>query len=412
MKKEKRKLICQPKIEVPGRLKYWSFYFSLSIAAILLRVSFDKKDIKALKAVQGPALVLGTHLSAIDFAYMLKMMPGRRLAFLISANMYYDRRVSWLFKFLGFLIPKRQFTADFEAIKAVKGFIDKGVSVGIYPEGRVSLDGTEGEIGMSTAKLVKWLGVPVVFVHGNGSYLKRPRYANKMHKGKVRVNARLLFTAEETKELSKEEILLRLRENFTYNEQEYQEKHHISSQAKSKKFPIAYGLDRLLYKCPLCGAEFSNVTGKDTLTCNLCGNGARIDKYGSITPVGEKSKVFPRIDLWYDWQYGELQKEVAASDYVISEEVDLQINNDEFAEFKTVERAVLTLDREGYHFAGEKYKLDFSVSQSGGIALMLGFHIDFFENDTIYRFAFAKSGMPAKFSVATELIHNKYYRDK
>jgi len=368
----------------------------------------DRKELKAIRVIKGPVLVLGTHHAATDFLYMTRMLAPKRMSFVVAANMLYDKRYAWAIKMMGNSIPKKQFAADYECVRSIKKMIESGISIGLYPEGRVSVDGTESYVSFSIAKLIKWLDVPVVLIKNTGGYLSMPRYNLNFHMGKVELSAKRILSVEEAKAMSAQQIHALLLEEFHYNEFEYQEKNHIAFLGKRP----ALGLDRLLYKCPKCGAEFQMEAELDKLRCNACGNTAVIDKYGKITPVGD-GVAYPRVDLWYKYQKQELGKEIDASDdYALLCDVGLALSDEATGMFNSIERGTLTLTQNGYSYLGETGReLKFSIAGTPSIAFVVGTIIDFFLDNIIYRFCFDKVYMSTKYNIATELLHKKYFKE-
>lgn len=385
-------------------LAFASFIFSLIFRA---RIA-SRKQIQEVRKIKGPILVIGTHHSPLDFLLMTRAMFPKQLSFVLASNLFYDKRYAWAIRLMGNAIPKKQFAADLECVKSIKKMIDNGVSIGLYPEGRVSIDGTESYIEENIAKLIKWLGVPVVLVQSCGAYLSMPRFSLKMQLGKIELSAKQIFTKQQTKDLSVKDLHNMLQEEFKYNEFEYQQKNRIAFFGKNS----ALGLDRLLYKCPKCNTEFKMQSEQDKLRCTECGNTAHIDKYGAITPLSD-DVCYPRIDLWYKFQKEVLRQEIDQDpNYALSCEVGLAINDETIGEFNSIEHGMLTLSKNGYHYLGEEGRvLEFSIAPSPSIAFVIGTSIDFFRDTTIYRFCFDKVPMSTKYNIATELLHKKYFKD-
>jgi 1-acyl-sn-glycerol-3-phosphate acyltransferase len=390
-------------------------YLIIVLGALLLRVAFrlkilNRKALKEVRALKDPVLVIGNHVSSIDFLFMSYLLFPKRLSFVVARHLYYNDSSSWALRIMKNSIPKRQFVADYECVKSIKKMIDKGISVGLYPEGRVSIDGTESGLEPNIAKLIKWLGVPVVYVHFKGGYLAMPRYNLILKPVKAEAEAKVLFTKEEVDSLSVDEMHRRLKEEIRYNEFEYQEKNHISSGRKN----TALGLNTLLYKCPRCHAEFKMEAEGDTICCGECGNAARLDKYGKISAL-PGGVCFPRIDLWYKFQKEAVAKEIEATDdyKLVCDDVGLAMNDDASGNFYAAERGKLTLSKEGFTYEGEGGKsLFFPIAASPSISFILGTAIDFFRGEDIFRFCFDREMMSTKFNIATELLHNKYYKQR
>lgn len=404
----------RPKYKIPTRFSYgfWRIFFT--VGARLLNITPDKQSIIEMNNIDGPILALGAHVNGIDFAGMLATLKNKRIAFVVSASLFYEKFISGFVRLLGNIIPKKQFSADFECIKAMKFFIDNGISIGIYPEGRVSIDGKSGDIADSTIKLIKYLGVPVVFSYTPGGYLQRPRYANKMRKGnRLTAYSKLILSKEQVQQMGIPEIREVVKEAFCYNEMEYQENEKLSFIPKSRKIALTYGLDFLLHQCPKCLAECSmEATSYSEMRCKKCGNTISIDSYGHIYPVKEGDFCYDRIDKWYDFQRDYLCRIIEESEnYSRSVKVDLLINDESKFAFEKVDSGTLTIDKNGFCFEGDVFQgLSMSIKESPYITVRLGKHIDFFVDYKIYRFIFEEKGEPAGFNLAAELLHNKYHR--
>jgi 1-acyl-sn-glycerol-3-phosphate acyltransferase/ribosomal protein S27E len=404
----------RPKYKIPTRFSYGFWRIFVTVWARLLNISPDKESIIQMNNIEGPVLALGAHVNGIDFAGMMATLKNKRIAFVVSASLFYEKFISGFVRFLGNIIPKKQFSADFECIKAMKFFIDNGISIGIYPEGRVSIDGKSGDVADSTIKLIKYLGVPVVFSYTPGGYLQRPRYANKMRKGnRLYSYSKLILSKEQVQQMEISEIREVVREAFCYNEMEYQEKHQLSFIPKSRKVSLTYGLDFLLHQCPKCLAECSmDATSGPEMRCKKCGNTISIDSFGHISPVKDGDLCYDRIDKWYAFQRESLLKKIEDSEnYSRSTKVDLLINDESKFAFEKVDSGILTIDKNGFCFEGDVFQgLTISIKESPYITVRLGKHIDFFVDYRIYRFIFEEKGEPAGFNLAAELLHKKYHR--
>jgi 1-acyl-sn-glycerol-3-phosphate acyltransferase len=244
---------------------------------VFMRAKTDGK--KLAKSIAEPCVLLSTHGSVFDAAYAGRAIVPKYYTGVVAKRLFY---LPFLGKVLSYaeFIQKKQFVVDIGCIKQIKSGIDGGASVFICPEGNTSVVGRNSYLSPSIAKLIKWIGAPVLFYRAKGSYLSFPRFG-KIRKGKILVESELLFGKDEIKNLSTDAIFERLNEAFQYNDHEYQEKNRIKFKCKAP----AEGLELLLYKCPKCGAEFKNSSKKDEIFCSECGNTVKIDLYGKIVPI-------------------------------------------------------------------------------------------------------------------------------
>lgn len=303
----------------------------LPVAAVLLfralsAVMRAKTDDKKLaKSVAEPCVILSTHGSVLDAAYAGGAIAPKYYTGVIAKKLFALPVLGKILTAADF-IPKKQFVVEISCIKQIKNSIDNNISVFICPEGKTSVDGRNSYISPSIAKLIKWIGAPVLFYRVHGSYLSCPRFG-KMRRGKIQVEARLLFGKDEIEKLSVDEIFEKLSGEFKYNDHEYQEKNRLKFKCRAP----SKGLELLLYKCPKCGAEFKNFSKGDVISCSACGNSVKIDLYGKIIPIapidvgriginaenGEsfgvnsnRSVAIDRIDRWVDFQKDALIAEI------------------------------------------------------------------------------------------------------
>jgi|AGTN01.1.fsa_nt_gi 1-acyl-sn-glycerol-3-phosphate acyltransferase len=350
--------IPKPVFKKPNFFVYILLYLATVWAKVFFRIKIDKKGKKAARNLKGPVLLLGTHRSPVDFAIMVNAIFPKKMTFVVAEHVYFEKGVGGLIRALRRCIPKKQFMADISTVKNIKKMIDAGVSVGLYPEGRCTVDGRGGEIGEATGKLVKWLGVPVVFVKSYGSYHSRPRYGNGLRRGKIISEILILVAKEEARTLSVAEINRRIKEAADVDEFKYQRDNKIAFIGKAGP---AEGFENLLYKCPKCGREFTVKSSRDELFCEICGNRVKIDEKGFFTPVGD-SVCFEGAELWYDYQREELKKEIAgAENYSLSAECYLFVTGENYAEFSPRDKGIMTLSAKGFAFKGEREELFFRL---------------------------------------------------
>ena len=212
---------------------------------------------------KGAMLLLSNHLSAIDFAYFTTPFFGKKVNFVVAENMMYSTPFFATLIQGYHAITKKQFYADYTCIKNIKRNIDAGISVIMCPEGKVSAEGKTGPIAFSIAKLVKWLGCPVGASVLKGSGLTLPKWASGIRRNRVECNLDMIMTADEVKSMSTAEIMERIEGALAHNEHIWQTENGMRYRGKR----LAEGLERLLYKCPVCGEDFSTATEGGRIFC-------------------------------------------------------------------------------------------------------------------------------------------------
>lgn len=386
---------------------------------------------------EGAMLLLSNHLSAIDFAYFTPPFFGKKVNFVVAENMMYSTPFFATLIQGYHAITKKQFYADYTCIKNIKRNIDAGISVIMCPEGKVSAEGKTGPIAVSIAKLVKWLGCPVASCVLEGSGLTLPKWAAGIRRNRVVCNLDVMLTAEQVKAMSTAEIMECIDRSLSHNEHVWQLENGLRYRGRH----LAEGLERLLYKCPRCGAEFSLATKGNAISCDKCGFEAEYTDRGVIEPRGDTKECPERIDLWFEWQKAEVEKETENPDFVLEKPVNLFIENVKRNGYRFVTAGVLTMTREElsfrsaltrrpvkvdstYHVSAMEYKiaedssdtepveeefmaLSFPVRNFVTVANIPGDSLDLYDEKHTYRMMFSDDKASTKYVLAIEEINKK-----
>lgn len=311
--------------------------------------NFDKKQIKNKQV-----MLLSDHASRNVFFDVIKGFPCKRVPNIIIG--YHNVLKKGLLKpmlKMG-LIPKYLYAPDSRAAKNILRALKSGASLCLFPEGIQSTCGTTHPMNPATMKLVKKAGLDVVLCHTHGMYLSQPRYISEIRKGKKVIEYSILFTADEVKQLSEEQLYQKFLEKFRYNDFEWNKQQQNRYVGKT---PNADGLNQILYYCPHCHSEFNLEIDDENIVCTHCGNTVHVDECYNLTPTGDSSLPFERIDEWYALQRKLVREEVQNPDFCLSYEADLiELITDKLVKnphVKTGEGTV-TLDRKGITFVGER----------------------------------------------------------
>lgn len=146
---------------------------------------------------EGPALLVANHASFLD-PIVLGSACSRRIHFIVLQSMYDLWRLRWFYWGME-TIPVRTEEADPRAIRQALTRLRRGETVGIFPEGGRSEDGSLKEPRPGAALLAAASGVPVVpcYIGGAraawppGTYFPAPGRVN------VRFGAPFNFAAGE-----------------------------------------------------------------------------------------------------------------------------------------------------------------------------------------------------------------------
>ena len=172
----------------------------------------------------------------------------------------------------------------------------------------------------------------------------------------------------------------------------------------------AEGLEKILYKCPRCGAEFKNVTKGNVMKCEQCGNTVEYGRDGILHAI--KGKTFDYISDWYDFERQDLKEQVTDENFRLEGKVALYVNNEKLNKFVKDGEGTLSVSKDGIKYVGktgENKSLEFKIENRGTIAFKMGENLEVSEDGNIYRFAFTEGLFSTKFVLAIEELHKRYF---
>ena len=227
------------------------------------KLTFDRKN---LDEINDPYIILTNHQSFFDFYYIGNLVQPSRISFIANRYYFNNKFLSIFFKQVG-VIPKKLFSPDIETIKSTFKTINKGFSIFMCPEGRLSIDGTNYPITKETGKLLKKLNVPVVITNIHGAYLANAKWRKNRIRGNIHTEVKYIIKKEELDTLSIDEINRIINDNLQNNDFEYARKHNFVYKNNNK----LRGLENVIYVCPNCKNEYTLLTKKSICKCNHCG---------------------------------------------------------------------------------------------------------------------------------------------
>ncbi|MCR4676938.1 MAG: 1-acyl-sn-glycerol-3-phosphate acyltransferase [Sphaerochaetaceae bacterium] len=230
-----------------------------------------------MKNARGPAVVLSNHTSSFD-QFIACHASRRRMTYVLSDALYYTRSYSWVFSSLH-LVHKQQFFTSISDIKYMKEVIKNNGILLIFPTGVISTCGKGTEPFSATGKFLKMLQADTYVIREHGMYLTNPKWQEGIRTGKPETEIFRLFSAEELKSQTAEDIQKKITEALNFNDYEWQE----SKMVEYKNGSDIHGLENVLHSCPECNSHFSIENIDNTLTCTKCGFTTRADNYGFLT---------------------------------------------------------------------------------------------------------------------------------
>ncbi len=261
------------------------------------------------ESIEGPFLLLCNHNAFMDFSVAYKLLKGRYPNFIVAIDGFIGREQ--LLRDIG-CICKRKFTNDPILVRKIKKVLDRGDVPVIYPEARYSLCGTTALLPESLGQMIKLFRVPVATLICHGHHINSPFWDTSHARGIPYDEAdyTLLFTKEQIKSMTVDEINDRLVAAFQYDEFAWQRDNRISVPDPER----ADGLDKVLYQCPHCGREYGMTSKGSRLTCTHCGKTWEMDEYG-VLHAEEGETEFSHIPDWYEWERENVRREVREGRY-------------------------------------------------------------------------------------------------
>ncbi len=321
---------------------------------------------RALMTDDTPCLFLMNHSCFTDLQIAGTLLSKKPYHIVCTVDGFVGK--DWLLRRLG-CIPAKKFTSDLTMVRdMVHVTRELKESVLMYPEASYTFDGTATPLPESLGKFLRLLGVPVVMIRTSGAFLRDPLY-NGLQKRDVTVTAqiRLLFTPEEIRGMKAGELNARLREAFTFDGFREQQEAHVRVAEPFR----ADGLERVLYRCPRCGAE-GRMLGRGTaLTCRACGAGWTLSELGTLDSdggAGAAAAGFTHVPDWYAWERACVRREIEDGTYRMELPVRIMalVNTDCVYE---IGEGTLTHSPEGFRLRGCGGKLDFTQSPGASYSL-------------------------------------------
>lgn len=277
-------------------------YRFIQAAGWLLSVFvFRKKTLRnEIRGVKGAYVLLANHEAQFDVANIV-CATSRPMTFVASNSFYNSLPIHGIMEKLA-VIPKQQFQTSLSEMKKIKAVIDSGNPLTIYPAGLMCEDGLSTPIPRGTYEFLRWLDADVYIAKTSGTYFTMPKWTKGLRPGRTYMDIYRLFTKEELRSLSIEEIKKRADDALLFDAYREQE----SLRCRYAKNDNIEGLQNVLYMCPHCENEFTmGVKNKHSIFCESCGYEEQSDKYAFLHV---KSKIGKEIRYVSDWSRRIFQK--------------------------------------------------------------------------------------------------------
>ncbi len=379
----------------------WFYHHLLyRLVSLFFLFKFKSKKKNCVKIKDKQFVLLSAHTSALDFYYSTKATYPKRMN--VVANRYFADLKSvrvWVAPL--HVIPKNLFAPDVETARRILSAKKIKSSIQMCPEGRLSSCGQGFPVAKGTAGLIKKLALPVYFQYTVGGYFAKPKWRSKYAKVKVDIYMETLFSVEDLKQMTELEIEAVLKEKFSYDEC----KAYALRDDIKKNTVDVNGLEKILYRCPECGAEFKTSSTKTTLKCSACGREYLFDdKYLCEGKT---------ISDFYNMQKAELEK---IENFDLQEECEVKVFNNKKGKLEDCGKGVCKLTNEEISFSGEIFgeQTNFSHTPNSlqALAFSAGEEFEFYVDGKLYYFYPKNSEEVIKWSMIWDVLQERNVNGK
>lgn len=357
--------------------------------------------------MESPSIVLCNHGSFIDFYYAESLMLNKLPSFIVARLYFYDKRLGFLLRKVG-AFPKSMFQADLESTKNCLRVLKSGRVLAMMPEARLSTVGRFEDIQDRTYSFLKKSDVPVYTIKINGDYLADPKWGKGFRRGAlVEAELDILFSQEELRSLSLEEIERKTVERLRYNEMEWLEtKPELHYRSKR----MAEGLENILSRCPKCNSKYTITTEGKAVFCEKCGHLTDIDDRYKFT----NDFTFGSFVEWYDWQYELLKSEIFENEsFALKTSVELRLpSKDGGAMTRYAGNGVCKLDRTGLKYVGTRdgndWEIAFPLEKIYRVLFGAGQNFEVYNDSEILFFVPRELRMAVDWYMASIILHDNF----
>lgn len=279
---------------------------------LFIRLKFGYKY-EVAKNLPDNYIVLSNHVT--DWDPVLVGLSFKKNMYLVGSE--HISRWKFAYKFLkwGFepiLRPKGALASG--TVMDIIRHCRKGKNVCMFAEGARSWDGVTNPIAPATAKLIQSSKCGLVTYKIEGGYFVSPMWSKSLRKGYLKGGVKNVYTAEELKEMSTDEIYSLICNDLF--EDAYARQLENPQRYKGKN--LAEGMEKLLFICPKCKAHETINANKDTVTCSKCDMTFKYTDQGFLE--GIKYKTVKELS---DWQKACVERDVAKGRAYSTENVSL-----------------------------------------------------------------------------------------
>lgn len=340
----------------------------------VLKPMYTKKynityDNAITKDIKGPAIVVASHTCDQDHILSALTLNPIRPTYIVSEHFMHIPSTARLLKFMH-VITKKMFTPDVSTIINVIRAKKEDAVIVIFPEGRLSCFGRTLPVAEGTAELIKKLGVNLYIWKAEGAYHTFPKWRDKGDNriGKIHCSVKMLLSADEVSEKSIPEIK-EITERAIFHDDEV-----AIEGVEFKSHNIARGVDKILYKCPVCNQVDGISAEGNHIRCK-CGLDATLDSFYKLHDAP-----FESINQWFEWQ----QNSIDTDTENLSSKARLGCCGEDGFMDPNAGEGEIYIDKDLFKMKGTLHgeEIDFEVSPEkiGAFPISPGDHFDIYHN--------------------------------
>lgn len=156
---------------------------------ILTGASLSKVTISGLENIPRDTNVIFTpnHQSYLDTFILLKYLPFR-FRFVVMRKLFGVPLIGNYMRMSGFLsLDRKDRKKSIKTIHRIIAMLKKGESFVIFPEGKLTMDGSMGEFGRGTSIIIQHSRIPVIPIAIDGTFGVLPKGAWVLRPSKVNI---------------------------------------------------------------------------------------------------------------------------------------------------------------------------------------------------------------------------------
>jgi 1-acyl-sn-glycerol-3-phosphate acyltransferase len=395
------------KTKRPNAVLYFiAFILFYPAFKLFFRLKVDRKNLTLPK---GPHIILANHTTMVDFLLVMLPLYPQRVNVVTAQKFFLYRPLHKLLPMMG-CIPKNMFDPDIRSMIGIKEVLKRGDGVLLFPEGRCSTSGNYVGINRATGKMIKKLGVPVISAYVEGAHMCIPHWRKGVRFGRERVTLANLFSEEDIKSLSIDEINTAIDARLS-GEEGVSPPEKPFQTFKAKR--LAEGLHFILYWCPKCKKDYTMESKGNTIHCTACGNTADMDRAANLIPSGDGVIPDNSISSWFRDQVRNEMRTISDDMDPIIEKVTVRTPTPKPGGGMVENgQGMMRLDTKGWRFDGEisgkQVNLFFPVETVPAMSYDHSDNFQVFHKGAFYKFVPEDTRKCLKYAILSECLHWKF----